>query len=342
MDSFGRKFIIITCGDSHDPFEKLVIKNFIKGIFIDYKLIDIDLARRRPSHDFETPRYETDKYSIISGISLNGVSTGEDIVIHVDNISYNDLYYTQMQNVYRPSHGEYVWQKKYGQQLPPGGGRLSARETVTRVIAGAFAKMILNKYVADNNLPMISFTSWVYSIGNIMNDNYSVDITSEMSEYLRQIKTEGDSIGGSVRCVIKNVPAGIGEPVFNKLHAYLAYAMMSIPGARAFEIGRGVEAGKMKGSQHNDPYKFDVFKNEIVPAKNDAGGIIGGISTGEDIVLTVHFKPISSIAKKQETVDIAGNTVYLEIKGAHDVCCVPRAVVIVEAMAAIVLADMIS
>lgn len=337
-ETFGRHLVIETSGASHDPFMELVIKNFPKGINIDYNLIDRDLARRRPHNEYDTQRKERDTYHVLSGIN-KGVTDGGNIVIRVDNGEMDGSKYDYLKNFYRPSHADFVYEKKYGETIPNGGGRFSARETVTRVIAGSFAKMLINEIMQKSAKGEIEFQTWAYSIGDIVQTTFKQELNSQMKALLMDIKSQQDSIGGSVRCIIKNFPAGVGEPVFNKLHAALAYGMMGIPAARAFEIGRGVEAGKMRGSQHNDPYISDERTNTIRPAKNDAGGIIGGISTGEDIILTVHFKPIASIMQPQHTVNKKGENDILQITGYHDVCCVPRAVPVVEAMAAIVLAD---
>jgi chorismate synthase len=335
-NAFGDKFKISISGASHDDYMSVAISGMSKGISIDYDLIDYDLSRRRPKYAFDTPRIEKDEYIIVSGED-NGTTTGEEIKVVIKNKSIDNKPYTDISNIYRPSHADYTWEVKTGQPLSAGGGILSARETVLRVIAGAFAKMLLKEKL--NN--MIEFYTWVHSVGEIFAPDYEPEISSQMQQYLTKIKTDGDSIGGSVRCVVKHIPAGIGEPVFNKIHAVLAYALMSIPAAKAFEVGRGVEASFMKGSEHNDPYKYDETEHKIIPAKNDAGGVLGGITTGEDIILTVYFKPISSILKEQHSVDKDGKPVSFSVGGRHDVCAAIRAVAVVEAMTAIVIANFI-
>ena len=333
-NTFGNNFKIITSGNSHDNEIMLEICGMPKGIPVDYDLIDKDLLRRRPQYKFDTPRQEADNYTITQGVE-NGVTNGNPIVVYVKNKQIDSAAYKQYENVFRPSHADFTWEMKYGEPLPPGGGIVSARETVLRVIAGAFAKMFLNNYLKNR----IKFHTWTYSVGNLIEENYSPGLSSDFIEYLTNIREEGDSIGGKVRCVIEGVPIALGSPPFNKIHALLAYAMMTIPAAKAFEIGRGVEASLMKGSAHNDPFCFDTFGNTIKPAKNDAGGALGGITTGEDIIITISFKPIPSIKKAQQTVNKEGEECTLQINGMHDICPAIRGAVVVEAMAAIVLAD---
>lgn len=334
-DSFGNNLIVTTKGSSHDLYEELFIDNYPSGIVVDYDLIDSDLARRRPQYDVDTPRNEVDRYEILSGVE-DGKTNGNRIYVRVENRKVDSSKYDFLNDFYRPSHADYVYEKKYGKQMEPGGGRFSARETVMRVVAGSFAKMLLNEKLSHNK---IEFYTWTYSVGNLYCEDFEEKLPDYMLDYLREIRKDGDSVGGSVRCVMKNVPAGIGEPVFHKLHACLGYAMLSIPAARAFEVGRGVNASSMKGSEHNDCFMLDEISRQVVPAKNDAGGIIGGVSSGQDIIITVHFKPLASIRKPQITANKRGEMAKLEIIGSHDVCCAVRAVAVVEAMAAIVLAD---
>ncbi|MDR2084947.1 MAG: chorismate synthase [Bacteroidales bacterium] len=335
-NTFGKKFKIKSFGNSHDNELILEIYGMPEGILVDYDLIAEDLLRRRPKFDFDTPRQEQDDYIIIQGVE-NNITNGQNIVIKVKNQQGDSSAYKFYDGVFRPSHADFTWEIKYGEPLPAGGGIVSARETVLRVIAGAFAKMFLKKYYND----VIKFQSWTFSVGNLIQANYSEVLSDDFIYYLNEIRKEGDSIGGKVRCIIKGIPAGLGCPPFDKIQAHFAYSMMTIPAVKAFEIGRGVESSLMKGSEHNDPFYFDKTENKIKPAKNDAGGILGGITSGEDITITVSFKPISSIKKVQKTVNKRGEECELQINGNHDICPAVRGAVIVEAMAAITLADYI-
>lgn len=333
-NTFGRNFKIKIFGNSHDDLMSLEISGLPKGITVDYDLIKNDLLRRRPKYVFDTPRQEQDEYNIVDGVE-NDKTTGEKIIIKVKNKHFENSSYIRYEDTFRPSHADFTWELKYGEALPYGGGIASARETVLRVIAGAFAKMFLNEYFTQ-----IKFNTWTYSVGNTIQEEFSPNLSKDIIDYLSEIRKDGNSIGGKVRCVIKGVPAGLGAPPFEKVQAHLAYAMMTIPAVKAFEIGKGVEASTMKGSEHNDPYYFDENEKKIRPVKNDAGGILGGITSGEEIIMTVSFKPISSINKVQHTVNKHGEAVELQITGNHDVCAAIRGAVVVEAMAAIVLTDM--
>lgn len=324
-------------GGSHDKELQLEIYNFPSNVFVDYNLIEKDLQKRRPSKKYDTPRVEKDDYKIINGVK-DGYTTGETIKIVVYNKKVESNNYKRIQTIFRPSHADFVWYYKYNEFIPSGGGPLSARLTVLDVIAGAFAKMaILKEY------PNVSFNTFVYSVGNEVNT--SKDKLNELSEniikLLEKIREEGDSIGGKVKCIVKNLPIGLGDPN-NKLDSSIAYNIVSIPAVKAIEIGSGVEASKMLGSKHNDPYTFDSKTNKIKPLKNDAGGVLGGISTGEDLVITATFKPIPSIAKAQKTVDVNGKDVELIIGGKHDVCAAIRGAVVVEAKVALVIANFLS
>ncbi|MDL2239051.1 chorismate synthase [Bacteroidales bacterium OttesenSCG-928-K22] len=334
-NTFGQNFKIKIFGNSHDNEMILEIFGMPKGISVDYDLINNDLLRRRPKYTFDTPRQEQDEYNIVEGVE-NDKTTGAKIIVTVKNKCFENSSYKKYEDIFRPSHADFTWELKYGEALPHGGGIASARETVLRVIAGAFAKMFLNEYSNQ-----IKFNSWTYSIGDLIQEKFSPELPKNFIDCLSEIRKDGDSIGGKVRCIIKDLSAGFGTPPFDKFQANLAYAMMTIPAVKAFEIGRGVEASQMKGSEHNDPYCFNEIDGKIKPIKNDAGGILGGITSGEDIIMTVSFKPIPSINKVQNTVNKQGEKVKLQITGSHDVCAAVRGAVVVEAMAAIVLADMI-
>ena len=340
MCSFGRNIILESYGYSHDAFMQMVLKGIPAGIKVDFALIARDLQRRRPVHKYDSPRIEPDNYDIISGVTKDGYTDGHDIVVRIANKTFNDEEYSYTESFYRPSHGDYTWEKKFGEPIPCGGGNMSGRETVVRVMAGALAKMFITQRLVGKN--DVVFNTWVYSIGNVISHDYSDTLSDEMVQLLCYVRDMGDSVGGSVKCVIKNLPAGLGELPFAKFHAMMSYAMISIPAARSFEIGRGLEATRMYGSEHNDCYGFDESANRIRPMKNDAGGVLGGITSGEDVIMTIGFKPISSIRRTQITADKKGKMSELTVKGSHDVCCVPRAVVVVEAMAALVVADFLA
>ncbi|MDR0437904.1 MAG: chorismate synthase [Bacteroidales bacterium] len=322
MNTFGDNIKLTTFGESHSAAIGGVIEGFPAGVEVDKNFIQSELDRRKPSnHKASTTRKESDRIEILSGI-FEGKTLGTPIAFIIRNENQQSDDYDYLRKIYRPGHADFTYDKKYGHYDHRSGGRASARETAARVAAGAFAKTILQS-------KGIEITTTVKQVG-------IAQTPDEMERLIEQAKTDGDSLGGIVECVIKGCPVGIGEPVFGKLQAQLAEAMMSIPAAKGFEYGEGFGAATMKGSEHNDIYIFD---NEIKPATNHNGGILGGISTGQDIVFRVAFKPIASISKPQETVDKQGNSVQLINRGRHDVCCVPRAVPVVEAMAALVIAD---
>jgi chorismate synthase len=338
MDSFGEHIKLTTFGESHSAAIGGVIEGFPAGVEIDPSFIQSELDRRKPSnHKASTTRKESDRIEILSGI-FEGKTLGTPIAFIIRNKKQRSGDYEYLREIYRPGHADFTYDKKYGHYDHRSGGRASARETAARVAAGAFAKTILQS-------KGIEITAFVDQIG-------IAQTLFEMENLLELAKAEGDSLGGIVKCVIKGCPAGIGEPVFGKLQAQLAEAMMTIPAAKGFEYGKGFDAAKMKGSEHNDAYIFDSLHPEyfdcaqhklhegtIKPATNHSGGILGGISTGQDIVFRVAFKPVASISKPQETADKQGKTVKLVNRGRHDVCCVPRAVPVVEAMAALVIAN---
>lgn len=343
----GKEIRLITFGESHGVAMGGVIEGFPSGVEIDYSLLKTELVRRQPAGDFfSTKRIEPDTFEILSGV-FEGKSLGTPIAFIVRNNEQKPSEYNSLKHNYRPSHGDYSWQQKYGICDPRGGGRSSARETVSRVFGGAFAKMLLNT-------AGISLHAYVSAIGEVCMANsttlYTFDdiessplrcpdkvLEEKMVEALAKASNDGDTLGGVITCVIQHAPSGLGEPVFDKLEADLAHAIMSIPSVKGFEIGSGFQGTTMKGSIHNDPF---VMKNgKIRTAKNDAGGVLGGISSGEEIIFRTAFKPVSSIHKEQHTVDENGKPSVITVHGRHDTCVVPRAVPIVEAMAAWVIAD---
>lgn len=322
MNSFGEHIKLTTFGESHGVAIGGVIEGFPTGVDIDEEFIQSELDRRKPSQNkASTTRKESDRVEILSGI-FKGKTLGTPIAFIIRNEDQQSNDYDYLQNIFRPGHADFTYVKKYGHYDHRSGGRASARETASRVAAGAFAKTILRN-------KGIQITATIKQIG-------TAKTPGDIERLIEQTKAEGDSIGGIVECVITGCPAGIGEPVFGKLQAQLAEAMMTIPAAKGFEYGKGFAAATMKGSEHNDTYIFD---NEIKPATNHSGGILGGISTGQDIVFRVAFKPIASISKPQQTVDKKGKPIELINQGRHDVCCVPRVLPVVEAMAALVITD---
>ena len=312
-NSFGTLLKITTWGESHGPAIGVAIDGCPAGLTIKKTDIQKELDRRKPGQSkITTTRKEADKVEILSGI-FEEKTTGTPISLMIRNSGVRSKDYEKLKNLYRPGHADFTYDAKYGFRDHSGGGRASARETATRVAAAAIAKKII---------PKIQIKAM---------------LVKPTLKAINTAKKEGDSIGGLVECVIQKAPAGLGSPVFNKLDARLAQAMLSIPGAKGFEIGSGFKSVEMKGSDHND--EFLIKKGKVVTKTNHAGGVLGGVSNGMDIVFRVAFKPTSSIAKKQQTVDKKGNKKILEIKGRHDPCIALRAAPIVEAMAALVLAD---
>ncbi|MCX6256554.1 MAG: chorismate synthase [Bacteroidia bacterium] len=346
-NSFGRIFCFTSFGESHGKAVGGIIDGCPAGIRVDYEMIDRDLARRKPVESvFNSLRKEDEKVEFYSGI-FEDVTLGTPIAFSIANKDHRPEDYDELKDIYRPSHADYTYMMKYGIRDHRGGGRASARETAARVVAGAFAKMILRK-------AKISISAYVSQIGPIsLEKTYSkldlslIDSTSvrcpdaliaqRMFDYLEEVRKEDDSTGGIVSCVVKNVPPGLGEPVFDKLHAVLGHAMLSINGAKGFDIGSGFECAGMRGSEHND--LFYSVDSIVHTRTNHSGGIQGGISNGEDIYFKVAFKPVPTIMKPQETLNMNLEKVVFAGKGRHDICIVPRAVPIVEAMAAMVIAD---
>ena len=344
---FGKSFHISTYGESHGPGIGVVIDGCPAGLVVDLDLIHTDLQRRRPGQSkIVTQRKEDEEFEILSGV-FEGKTTGTPISLLIRNKDQRSKDYSHIAEKFRPSHADYTYSQKYGIRDYQGGGRSSARETAARVAAGAFAKMILHKIGVD----ILAFVSQVGHIkinaqfkanrevieSNIVRCPDPV-IAEEMINYISEIKKQGDTIGGAISCQLHGVPAGLGEPVFDKLHADLAKAMLSINAVKGFEYGSGFHSASMKGSEHNDAFYKD--KDGIIKTKtNYSGGIQGGISNGMNIYFNVAFKPVATIISDQESVDESGSSVIIKGKGRHDPCVVPRAVPIVEAMAALVLAD---
>lgn len=346
-NTFGHLLRLTSFGESHGPMIGGVLDGFPAGLEIDFDRVRLVMQRRKPgSGEFQTQRNEADIPEFVSGI-FEGKSTGAPIAFLIPNRDQRPADYAELEKFYRPSHAGFSWDAKFGFHDPRGGGRSSARETAVRVAAGALASQLLEKY----GVRIFAYTS---QIGSVVAETIPLvlrqeliydsplrcpDPTAEalMTKQLFQLKAEGDSTGGIVSCLIEGVPAGLGEPVFDRLQADLAKAMMSINAAKGFDYGDGFAAAGKRGSEHND--SFTGNKNSLHPATNHAGGILGGISTGETIILRVAFKPVSSISKPQQTVDMDGNLKELSVRGRHDVCIVPRAVSVVEAMAALVIAD---
>jgi chorismate synthase len=346
-NTFGHIFRLTTFGESHGKAIGGIIDGFPAGLEIDETFVQHQLDRRRPGQSILTSqRREEDKIEFLSGI-FKGESTGAPIAFIIWNKDPRPEDYKDFQNLYRPSHADFTYDQKYGHRDYRGGGRSSSRETASWVVGGAFAKLLLKK---EN----ISIMAFVDQVGNIvLEKNYkSLDLSQtesspvrcpdpetsqKMESLILELKEKGDTIGGVVQCIISGLPAGLGEPVFGKLHAELGKAMLSINAVKGFEYGSGFKSASMKGSEHNDIFKNKVGK--IITASNFSGGIQGGISNGQDIYFRVAFKPVATLMTDQETVDKEGNPVTFSGKGRHDVCVVPRAVPIVEAMAAMVIAD---
>ena len=341
-NTFGTLFKVSTFGESHGPAIGGVIDGCPAGIELDLEAIQKDLDRRKPGQSaIVTQRKEPDEFTFYSGL-FKGKTTGTPIGFAVHNTNQKSKDYSHIQDTYRPSHADYVYDEKYGIRDYRGGGRSSARETASRVVAGAIAKQFLAP---------VTLNAYVSAVGSLSLDTHpsEVDVSfieknpvrcpdpkmaEAMETYIKQIRKEGDTIGGVVSCIIKNVPVGLGEPAFDKLHAELGKAMLSINAVKGFEYGSGFAGTQMKGSEHND-----LFNTDGTTQTNRSGGIQGGISNGMDIYFNVAFKPVATIMQNQETINSKGEAVAMQGKGRHDPCVVPRAVPIVEAMAALVLAD---
>jgi len=348
--TFGTIFRVTTFGESHCKGVGAVVDGCPSNFLLSEADIQPQLDRRRPGQSkLTTDRDETDQVVILSGVE-KGRTLGTPVALLVSNRDQRPSDYRAMVDIPRPSHADFTYQSKYGIRASSGGGRSSARETIGRVAAGAIADALLSKTFG------IKIVAWVRSVGGIRAGAIGMEglsrddvdrtevrcpdaaVAPKMSKEITRLKEVGDSVGGVVSCVCKNVPAGLGEPVFAKLEAKLAQAMLSIPATKGFEIGSGFAGATMNGSAHNDPF---VQKGDrLGTATNYSGGVQGGISNGEPIYFNVAFKPPATIGLSQQTVDFKGHPVDLEAKGRHDPCVVPRAVPIVESMAALVLMDM--
>ncbi len=342
FNSFGNILKVTTFGESHGTAIGGVIDGFPAGMEVNFEAIQNELDRRKPGQSkIVTQRKEPDTVEFLSGI-FEGTTTGASIGFIIKNTNQKSKDYNHNTNVYRPSHADYTYDKKYGIRDHRGGGRTSARETANWVVAGALAKQLIN------HININAFTS---SVGDIfINKPYQdLDFTKtesnivrcpdtasadKMIEKINQIRKAGDTIGGTITCVAQNMPVGLGEPIFNKLHAELGKAMLSINAVKGFEFGSGFCGAKMQGSEHND-----IFNEDGSTQSNLSGGIQGGISNGMDVYFRVAFKPVATIMKNQQTINSEGDLTEIMGKGRHDPCVVPRAVPVVEALAALVLAD---
>lgn len=344
MNTFGRLFRLTSFGESHGEFIGGIIDGCPSGIQLDFERIQFELDRRKPGQSkIVTQRKESDLVKFLSGI-YEGKTTGMPIGFQIPNEDQRSKDYEHIEDVFRPSHADFTYSKKYGKRDVRGGGRSSARETANWVVAGAIAKQIL---------PYIKINAYVSSVGDLFLEkpyqelDFSktetsivrcpdAEISEKMIQKIQEVRKEGDTIGGTVTCVIQNVPIGLGEPIFDKLHARLAQAMMSINAVKGFEYGSGFCGTKMKGSDHND-----VFNEDGTTKSNLSGGIQGGISNGMDIYFRVAFKPVATLMQNQTTINSKGEKVEMQGKGRHDPCVVPRAVPIVEALSAMVLLDFV-
>ncbi|MBQ8442437.1 MAG: chorismate synthase [Bacteroides sp.] len=347
FNSFGNIFRLTSFGESHGPGVGGVIDGFPAGITIDIDLVQQELSRRRPGQSqLTTSRQEPDKVEFLSGI-FEGKSTGCPIGFIVWNKNQHSNDYENIRNLFRPSHADFTYTQKFGIRDHRGGGRSSARETISRVVAGALAKQALNQLG-------IRITAYTSQVGDIKLEKdykeYNLDLietndvrcpdaakAEEMATLIKQVKAEGDTIGGVITCIIQGCPVGLGQPAFGKLHAALGNAMLSINAVKGFAYGEGFDSMNLRGSQQNDVFYND--HGHIATHTNHSGGIQGGISNGQDIYFKVAFKPVATLLMEQHTVDLHGNDTTLKAKGRHDPCVLPRAVPIVEAMAAMTVLD---
>ncbi len=347
-NSFGKLFRITTWGESHGPAVGVVIDGCPPRLPLTVEDIQADLDRRRPGQsDITTPRKEADRVEILSGV-FEGLTTGVPVSLLVRSADARPEAYAEMREKFRPSHADYTYQAKYGHRDHRGGGRSSARETIGRVAAGAVARKILQ---LAGGLEIRAFVTQIHEIVAPPMAKFPTlaeveaspvrcphpETAARMIECIKQVRSAGDSVGGVIECRVRNVPVGLGEPVFDRLEADLAKAMLSLPATKGFEIGSGFAGTRLKGSQHNDA--FVAPGGSIRAATNRSGGVQGGISNGEEIVFRTAFKPTATILQPQKTVDVRGAETELAARGRHDPCVLPRAVVIVEAMTALVLVD---
>lgn len=345
-NSIGYLFRLTTFGESHGPSTGGVIDGCPAGLSIDLDFIQRELDRRKPVYPGSTQRKEPDQVEFLSGIR-DGKSSGAPIGFLVKNLSAQSADYKELSEIYRPSHADYTYEKKYGIPVSGGGGRASGRETVARVVGGAIAKLLLKQHHIEINA-FVSQVGNIVATGDInvtgllkaMKSPYGcldAKMEQQVAGLIVEAKKNGDTLGGAVTCLVKGTPPGLGEPVFDKLQADLAKAMLSIGSAKAFEYGLGFRASSMKGSEYND--QMTVKDGNLTFLTNHDGGIQGGISNGEDILFRVGFKPVPSVKMTQSTVNRGGEPAQVSISGRHDTCHVPRLVVIVESMAALVMAD---
>ena len=348
MNTFGTLFRLTTFGESHGVALGGVVDGMLPGIEVDFGFLQAELDRRRPGQsELTTSRKEGDRVEILSGV-FEGRTTGCPIGFLVRNQNQNSADYDDLREVFRPSHADFTYQAKYGIRDHRGGGRASARETVSRVVGGAFAKMALRPYG-------ISVTAYTSQVGNVaLAGGYGeydfseiernavrcpdAGKAAEMAALIAEVKAQGDTVGGVITGVIKGCPAGLGEPVFGKLHAQLGAAMLGINAVKGFEYGEGFSGASMRGSEQNDAF-VPAPDGGISTLTNHSGGIQGGVSNGQDICFRVAFKPVPTLLREQQTVDKYGHEVTLRARGRHDACVLPRAVPIVEAMAAMVIFD---
>jgi len=349
--SFGQILKVTTFGESHGKGIGVVVDGYPAGIALQEEDVQVQLDRRRPGQSrLTTDRGEADRVTILAGVE-HGKTLGIPITLFVANQDQRPGDYHSLRTVPRPSHADYTYQVKYGTRSSSGGGRASARETIGRVAAGAVAEKMLRQ------LAGIDIVAWVSSVGGLDApvidwkdlarshvDRHAVrcphaETADAMTDMIMEAKDQGDSLGGVITCVCRHVPCGLGEPVFDKMEALLAHAMLSIPATKGFEIGSGFAGTRMRGSEHNDPF---VRRNgSLGTSTNNSGGVQGGITNGEPILFRVAFKPVATIGLEQETVDFEGNPTVLKARGRHDPCVLPRAAPIVEGMAALVLGDML-
>ena len=349
MNGLGTIYRVTTFGESHGPAVGGIIEGMPAGLPINLEEVQHELDRRRPGQSaIVTARNEKDRVRILSGL-LDGITTGMPIGFMVENEDQHSKDYSNIKDTFRPSHADYTYQIKYGIRDYRGGGRSSARETISKVVAGAFAKQVLRR---------LGITTYAYTsqVGNIKLDKpYTAyclddieknivrcpdsDTAQKMIDLISEVKAQGDTIGGVITGVIKGVPVGLGEPVFGKLHAQLGSAMLGINAVKGFEYGIGFDCAEKRGSEIIDNFTYDKSTNEVHATSNYSGGIQGGISNGEDIYFRVAFKPVATLLRDVDTIDKDGNPIVLKAKGRHDPCVLPRAVPIVEAMAAMVILD---
>ena len=346
---FGHLFRISTYGESHGGGVGVVIDGCPPRIELSAEDVQCDLDRRKPGQsEIVTPRAEEDRCSILSGV-FEGKTLGTPICISVTNKDARPEAYREMETAFRPSHADYTYQAKYGIRNWQGGGRSSARETIGRVAAGAVAKKVLAQ--AAPNLEIVAYVKSIHELvaevdpervtnaeveSNIVRCP-NAEMAQQMIDLIKQVRADGDSVGGTIECVVRNAPVGLGEPVFDKLEADLAKAMLSLPATKGFEIGSGFAGTRPRGSEHNDAFYMEGGR--VRTATNKSGGIQGGISNGEPIFFRVAFKPTATIFRPQQTVSTSGEETELQARGRHDPCVLPRAVPMVEAMTALVLCD---